>query len=359
MKSFLIGLLVFLFYAALCVVLLSYAMDTYSIKENSPEIVGENEIDPKTIDDLSYEDSTDLGSSVTSELDEVNNDSINNSLQNSDNVDADGLTDSDAETDGASIENINRPAIPFNVVLPNGTQLIQCNSFSVVFQDQVRVKIPYACRDYGISINSFLDKNPQSILRITGYTDPNESPNTGIGRAEYLKKLLTNTGIPADRIIATSAVNNLNFSSGSANGGVAMEINGSFTSNPSSSQTADNESNPALDNPKESTTVIASKKFTSGFQEKYFYGDQKFTAYATTIKSLLNQNPSSKVYAYSYTDSEGDSKDNFAISRDNASTVRKILLQSGIPSNRIQSVARGEQNAGGSGSNLCIILVIK
>ena len=363
MKSFLVGLLVFIFYAVLCIGLLSYTMgDTYTFGSDALNQSNEELSDVGIATDLSFEDSTNLGETSTEDMSDIqleSTDSLNNSTDNSTGLELDDLNDTNQDGDNLNAKNINRPAVTFNISLPDNSKLIDCSAFSVVFQDQARVKIPYSCREYGISIKSFLDKNPGSTLKITGYTDPIESPNTGTGRAGYLKNLLTNTGIPADRIIATSAVNNLNFSSGSANGGVAMEINGRISSNSSSTDLTENSTPSSTDGAKETKPVLASKKFTSGFQGKYFYGDQKFTSYSTTIKKLLSENPGSKVYAYSYTDNEGDANDNYAISRDNAGTVRKILLQSGISSNRIQSVARGEQNAGGSGNNLSVILVIK
>lgn len=357
MKGFLKGFIVFLVYATLCVVLISYTNNDSLINDAAARSSESNEIlERQEFTDASFEDSTTMGI--------VNSENLDGLVGDKENID---LLNNSIEEPIASqeIQEIDEPVSVhiaptlFNISLPNGTGLIQCNAFAKVFKDQARVKIPYACREYGISIKSFLEKNPRTTLKITGYTDPSEPSNTGTSRSEYLKKLLTNIGISSDRIIATSAVHQLDFKSGSANSGVEMEINGSIDNGNLSVPSKPTETNETNKEDKNTSKSLASKKFTTGFQGNYFYGHQKFTAYTSTIKSILDNNPESSVYAYSYTESNNDPKDSFTISRDNASTVRKILLQSGIPANKIKSIARGQEKTGTSGTNRCIIIVIK
>lgn len=354
MKGFLKGFIVFLVYATLCVVLISYTNNDSLINDAAARSSESNEIlERQEFTDASFEDSTTMGTVNSENLEGLVGDKKNIDLLN-DRIEEPIASEEIQEIDEPVSVNI-APAL-FNISLPNGTGLIQCKAFAKVFKDQARVKIPYACREYGVSIKSFLEKNPRTTLKITGYTDPSEPSNTGTSRSEYLKKLLTNTGISSDRIIATSAVHQLDFKSGSANGGVEMEINGAIDNGNLSVPSKPNETNKEDKNTSKS---LASKKFTTGFQGNYFYGDQKFTAYTSTIKSILDNNPESSVYAYSYTEGSSDPNESFAISRDNASTVRKILLQSGIAANRIKSIARGQEKTGTSGTNRCIIIVIK
>ena|GEM_PF-2064703 len=249
----------------------------------------------------------------------------------------------------------------FNIKLPNGRLLINCNEFARVYKDADRVKIPFACKDYGLVIKSFLEENPSTTLLITGYSDPSESLSTGKNRAEYLKRLLSTAGIAKDRIVTAVAVSGLDIEKGYADGGIQMDVKGTV-SNPTpgivqipqpGAQVAED-----LDQPRAETT-LSSKKITSGFQGPSFYGDQKFTAYTTEIKKLLNQNPGSKVYAYSYASADGGLQDPFVVTRENAATVRKLLIQAGIPANKIQSIARGEQPSGTTGSNRCILITVK
>lgn len=357
MKGFFTGLLVFVIYAFLCVSILSYIFTNKSVADFFTSSSTDNQIlEEDSIDSISFENSTpetflEPDDTSREEL-EIDNGSLNSLETPQVQID-----NSNVIEDNKPLNDLNSIPSPFNITLPDGTALIQCNAFAQVFEGQSRVKIPYACREYGISIKSFLEKNPKTSLKITGLSAPSEDINLGKQRAEYLKKLLTNTGIGDNRIVTMSSTNNLNFNSGGANGGILMEINGAVGGQ-SINTVADN-SNLIETAPKSSSAILDSKKFTSGFQGNYFYGDQKFTSYTSTIKDLLSKNAGSKVYAYSYTAQDGDSKDNFAISRDNASTVRKIFLQSGIPTGKIQSVARGEQSSGTSGANRCIIIVIK
>lgn len=348
MKGFLIGFIVFLVYASLCVFFFSYVHVDYRVIDTYKDDPGAAERNSQVLNELILNDSM---------LQEMNSDQDLNTIVKPDSTLNDDSLEIAADSQDVITNDINTPPSAFNIKLPDGSQLITCQGYSKVFQNQSQVKIPYSCREYGIFIKSYLESNVNSTLRIIGFSDVTESPTLGTDRAEYLKKLLTNTGIAASRIITTSAQRNLTFTSGAADGGIEMSIIGSINNTSTDSSL---EKSPVKENDAVVTkAAIASKKFTTGFQENNFYGDQNFTSYINTIKKLLSQNPTSKVYAYSYTDREGDAENNFAVSRDNASTVRKILIQGGISSTRIQSVARGEQASGTAGTNRCIIIVIK
>lgn len=249
----------------------------------------------------------------------------------------------------------------FNVLLPTGNYLIECNESAYVYKNEEKVKIPFACREYGLSIKNFLEKNPNTTLQIVGFSDPLENPYIGKNRAEYVERLLKSAGIPEDQIITSVAIANLDIEKGYAEGGIRMELKGKVSNLPAT-VIPTNESvqiNSKTNNTTKETSAIFTKKFTSGFQDDYFYGDQNFTSSISQLKELLRQNPESKIYAYSYSGTDGNAQDNFTISRDNASTVRKILIQSGIPANKIQSVAKGGQSSGTTGSSRSIIITIK
>jgi outer membrane protein OmpA-like peptidoglycan-associated protein len=355
-NRFFTGFIVFLFYAVLCFSFLELALPSLGISSLTMAVnPGTNEEfkdsfdsdEPEIQDEFIFEE----------ESQELKVDSTILDLEPAQEILGEESLSNDVPSSSAPAESLS-PAT-FNITLPNGVLLLSCESFATVYKDVDKVKIPFPCRDYGLTIQTYLEENPKAILLITGFSDPSEVATIGKRRADYVKRLLSNTGITQDRILTSVAIRNLNIDKGYASGGIRMEIKGSVpVSVPVANGTSDPTSNSTTENSGTSRT-LASKKFTSGFQGNYFYGDQKFTSYMPTIKTLLSQNPAAKVYAYSYTNIDGDDKDNFAISRDNSGTVRKILIQSGIPSNKIQSVARGEQNSGTAGSNRCIIITVK
>ncbi len=361
MKGFFTGLISCLIYAAICVVVLAYSFDTIFPNSNKQ-------------DSLLNDTSTNY---LKVESEDILSGVLEDSLQNEPLIDEkmdvasqELLEQVEEPQDGLTIpkdEGIIKPVnqidvikentnsdIFFNVILSDGTQLLECDSYTTVFKNQNQVKIPYECRNYGVILKSYLDREPSATLKITGFSDVQEDPLNGKERASYLKKLLTNTGIPNDRILVANAIDYLNFKGGTAQGGIIMKIEKSSTKT-----TPNKKTSIASSTNSGKKAAITSKVFTSGFQGDYYYGDQTFTSYITTIKQLLKQNPTAKVYGYSYINGTGNKENDFAISRDNASTVRKILVQNGIPSEKIESVARGGKTPNSTTQNKSIIISVK
>ncbi len=346
MKRFLLGFVVFLIYAAGCILFMELALPQLGI---DGLLATSNETDLESFKNSFPDDSAAVSSDYL--LDEKFD-----SVEATDSIAIQIDTLSSPTENGLSNNLPTTLPTTFNVILPDGVSLLSCNAVATIYKNSDRVKIPFPCRDYGLKIKGYLDTNPLAVVQITGARDISESTTIGKERAEYIKNLLVNIGVAEAKIITTSQLGQLDIVKGYAEGGLLMEIKANASSisinqpKPIKSEATTNISN---------ATTIASKKFSSGFQGSYFYGDQKFTSYVNDLKRLINQNPGAKIYAYSFTDIVGDEKENFAISRDNASTVRKILVQAGIPSTKIQAVARGEQNSGTAGSNRCIIITVK
>ena len=355
MKGFVTAIVVFFIYTVICVFIFSYAIDKGVFLNFGSENT-ENDSSIELVNDKLSQ--TDLDAIENLSIDREVSDSLYENLEIEDiqKIELESINNPVSGQESQIVVAEDKELTTFNITLPDSSKLIDCNLFAVVFKDQSRVKIPFACREYGISIKAYLDKNPTATLKITGYNDLTENSTIGNGRSDYLKKLLVNVGISSDRIITTAQTIKLDFTSGSAKGGIAMEIN---KANPIVDQLSEDGKRTNTSQSSTGNNVITSKRFTTGFQDNYYYGDQNFTAYISRLKEVLKKNQNAKVYAYSYTSQESDKEESFAISRDNASTVRKILLQNGIASNKIQSIARGSQPSGTSGSNRCIILVIK
>jgi hypothetical protein len=357
-KSFLIGLLVFIVYAVICLFSIEYLLPGLEMELIKTDSITETaQIESSTSDSGVEPEMSDRKQSIST-------DSLNSNLQI---VDITAATDTEEIDDVIEAERPESPSLPeanddtsdtspalFNVTLPDGTNLLECNQYSTVYKNTAKVKIPYSCREYGLAIQRFLEENPTTILKITALYDDSENREVGTARSQYLKKLLGNTGISKERIITTTAYSNLDIDKGYAQGGVLFEINGAVNNTKENLQ-VDQNSNAKSSNAAASK-VIDSRTFTSGFQGYYYYGDQKFTAYISEMKRFLSRNPNSKIYAYNYTGTDGDDRGNFAITRDNASTVRKLLLQAGIPSSKIQSIARGERSGSADQPRLTVVI---
>lgn len=62
----------------------------------------------------------------------------------------------------------------------------------------------------------------------------------------------------------------------------------------------------------------------------------------TTVAASLNQYPESTVQVIGHTDSDGDAGYNQQLSERRANSVAGILINTGVPSSRVQTIGRGE-----------------
>ncbi|MEP0459145.1 OmpA family protein [Nonlabens sp.] len=247
-------------------------------------------------------------------------------------------------------------ALPFSVFNEANEVLIPCNLFALIYENRNKVKIPYGCINYGVEIKKILSLHKESSLTIIGYSSPEEPSTLGKQRAEYLKKLLVGIGIDKSRLHTNASFQDINYVYGKANGGILMRLNNSdslptISTAPISKEVTSDTTKP--------TGPFAYKKFTSGYQGDYFYGNQTFTSYVSQIKTYLKDNPGKKIEIYTYTDSVGNAIDNMSISKANSATAQRIVAQSGIPAYKIKSISMGEKAVDGSGSSKCVILKVK
>ena len=268
------------------------------------------------------------------------------------------LTNSGTSND-LNIEETSAPyeALPFSVYNEANEVLIPCNLFALIYKNRNKVKIPYGCINYGIEIKKILSVNKDASLSIIGYSSPEEPSTLGKQRAEYLKKLLIGIGIDSSQIHTNTSFQDIDYVNGMANGGILMRINNSNSRTPTLSTTpASKEVTIKTTQP---TGPYAYKKFTTGYQGDYFYGNQTFSSYVSQIKNYLQENPSKKIEIYTYTDSVGNAIDNMSISKANSVTAQRIVAQSGIPAYKIKSISMGENAVDASGSSKCVILKVK
>ncbi|WP_146080376.1 OmpA family protein [Nonlabens xylanidelens] len=361
MKNFWPGLLIFLLYCMGCLLVLGYFLgdlksdgvhvpalnDTVnkstSISTNPIEITS---LKPK--EETTFKEDLNTIDTVVVKPSIVTNDSVSLSTK------TDTKNDLNIEQTSTEYE-----ALPFSVFNEAKEVLVPCNLFALIYENRNKVKIPYGCINYGVEIKKILSLHKESSLTITGYSSPEEPSTLGKQRAEYLKKLLVGIGIDRSRLHTNASFQDINYVNGKANGGILMRINNSdslpITSSISTAP-ANKEITVQTTRP---TGPYAYKKFTSGYQGDYFYGNQSFTSYVSQIKTYLKDNPSKKIEIYTYTDSVGNAIDNMSISKANSATAQRIVAQSGIPAYKIKSISMGEKAVDASGSSKCVILKVK
>lgn len=380
MKNIFTGTLAFIVYAGLCLLLFNYLFpDNFqgaNERIEKQQIVEEPFIDsvPAPLDDTVQEA---VVNNIVEELDSI--DELELSIDPPLSNDKEEISLEETPTDAlTTVEetSIEEPEAPeekevivyepqsFILKDEDGNELTNCTTFTTIYKNNPKVKIPYTCRNYGNEIKEIIANSPKAQIIINGYSSPIEDTDMGLQRAQYVEKLLRNIGINKEQITVQSAIKNINFNSGIAQGG--LDITLSDIKNPTSenkttstSKKPVNSSQTASSPVSQSSGPYSYKRFTTGYQGDYFYGNRSFTSYISQLNTYLNSQPGKKVYVYAYTDTVGNATDNYNIGSDNVKTARRLMIQNGIPANKIVAVSKGETSSGVSGNNRGMVVIVK
>jgi len=148
------------------------------------------------------------------------------------------------------------------------------------------INIPNSSGSFKDSIFSFLNKNQDKELVITGLRSSTENENMGLNRANQIKSDLEKFGVNADRISVEEEVKEFAFD---ANGTMLGGINFTFK-NLSEARLSKIESG------------IANKILYSGFASKGFKPDNTLRAYALELKNYLEKYPNKLATITGHTD---------------------------------------------------------
>ncbi|WP_397299350.1 OmpA family protein [Nonlabens ulvanivorans] len=375
MKNFFTGTLAFIVYAGLCLAVFGYFF-IGRLSVDDTNLVDHNIIEEEPIIDeliaIEIDSTPSTNTTLDQQLDSIaaakaltnsiltSEDSlipIDNNIIDTDTVQHDLNDESNMALNNK--ETTVYEANTFIITDQHGNQLTNCTTFTTIYKNNPKVKIPYPCRAYGNELKEIINTNPKSQIIINGYASSTEDADMGMRRAQYVKRLLTNIGVNDNQITLKSAIKDIPFKSGIAQGGIDIQV---LNINEKSS----------ISNSTKSTIVTAAKpsvtagsgpyayqRFTKGYQGDFFYGNRAFTAYIKDIENYLSENPSKKVYVYAYTDTVGNATDNFNIGKDNVNTARRLMIQNGITSNRIVSISKGEESSGATGNNRSIVVIVK
>ncbi|MGJ8684424.1 MAG: OmpA family protein [Nonlabens sp.] len=373
MKNILTGTLAYIVYAGMCLLLFNYlfndSFQTTDSVEVVPEIIDE---EPLMEEIVIVEDTlSDSKNSLNDQLDSIAaaKNAIDQPLldidqqEEMDTTAVDSITTALDESEPSQaktspVELTNYEANTFVIKDDKGNALTQCSTFTTIYKNNSKVKIPYTCRNYGNELKELMSGSKNAQLHINGYSSPEEDSDMGLKRAQYVKKLLTNLGIQKEQIIIKQELKKIPFKSGIAQGGVDI----SLTNVSHDTVNKLSKEKPQVIAPKptviEGTGPYGYKRFTTGYQGDSFYGNRSFTNYLKELNNYLNSNSGKKVYVYAYTDTVGNATDNYNIGKDNANTAKRLLIQNGIPASRIVAVSKGETPSGAQGNNRGMVIIV-
>lgn len=347
MKKILLASTVFILYAAACVFILSRYW--YQENESTKTQTTPTEVNLKVLKEqakMRKQDSLNRLEELQM-AQEIFLDTIKSApaISQSDRIEA--LT-------ASNLEDTYVPAL-FNVTDLNGNVKFTCNDYATIYLNSSKVKIPVQCKNYGLAIKQILAANTSAKLLIIGSSSTGESASLGKSRANFIKDLLASIAINTAQLQVASRVENISYTYGAVSGGIKMvlieegtTISETATANSSTSQTKGENADP-----------FKYKKFTTGFNGDFYYGDQLATSYIVSLKNFLNANTLKNVTILSYTDAVGSDLDNMELSKQNANMFKKLMLEAGIPGSRIMSLPQGSAPKTVNNGKRCMIITVK
>jgi len=203
----------------------------------------------------------------------------------------------------------------------------------IIHNKNAAIKYPDSLTLVNKSIFDYLNNNQQKELLITGSylsheINSNTNKNWGQLRALELKYTLVNYGISSDRISTSSKLGNFKYNS---EGNYAYGLDLKLQDIP-------------LENIKKVDFGVANKVLYSKFSSKSFIPDNTLKEYVSALKNHLKKYPNKRVYIKGYTDNIGTRETNHWFGMQRAETIRKYLIENGIPKRIIYAKSRGSRN---------------
>ncbi|WP_146105006.1 hypothetical protein [Nonlabens tegetincola] len=213
--------LLFLLYSAVCCTLFYYIYTTTKFVDNKEDTSTKN---------LQLEQEKSFTETSNTEI--LQTDSlIDNSIKVSDSI-------SKTKKEDVSIDNtvsgVRDEAIKeernlyydtvFKIINPDDSVAFDCGSQVKMYYNQAKIKLPFNCSRYGVTVKELLEKYPTNIVTIHSYQDENEVTNAAENRGNYIARLLRSTGISRDRILVRPHVASIPFENGMAASGIKLII---------------------------------------------------------------------------------------------------------------------------------------
>lgn len=190
--------------------------------------------------------------------------------------------------------------------------------------------------DYKYKVNSYLIEHPDQEVHINSLYSADENiknPNLGVQRGMLIKKILMNTGVPAEKIVVKSIIKNLKFD------------NDSIYKNAIDFQFAKLNKD-RIANQVEEVTVMDvpdSMLFYPNYSYEGLLADKKLKELATKINQITTQNPYLKVIIVGYTDNLNDANENYRMGLVYAQEIKAYLVKKGfVKEDRISAISNGE-----------------
>lgn len=243
-------------------------------------------------------------------------------------------TDSTAIGDAYKEEFISTPAKGLRAVSETGDIVFLYPQGFIITKNSDRVSIPPAIVDFKYKLNTYILEHPDTELHITSQYSPSEniqSPNLGIKRAQVIKQILIETGIPSEKIVIKPFITEIEFATDNT-------FKHSFTFN---FKPLNTERIKAVKN-----SIPESRVVYPEFSSQGIMVNQALEQLRQEVKAIIDENPNIEIEVVGHTDNVGNAIDNYVKGLEYARQLRWFLVnKAGIDRNKIRAVSKGESEA--------------
>ncbi len=215
------------------------------------------------------------------------------------------------------------------------------------------------------SAAAYLIANLRKTLTIRGYYAPFEQntssfPNVGLARADGIKQYFVQRGVPAEQL-TTEGIGSDELVFSATGDSLYGGLNFTFAESVAESVVDPTPAAPAPAIPVTEESLAAGETFTSVFKPLDLYftlGEAQYIKTEATSQffaeatKYLMAHKDKKLVLTGYTDNSGPDAVNRQLSRDRANAVKAKLRRSGIATEQIEVVAKGEADPKADNSTL-------
>ncbi|MCH2488994.1 MAG: OmpA family protein [Flavobacteriales bacterium] len=202
-----------------------------------------------------------------------------------------------------------------------------------IYKNTDEISIPQEVIDFKYKINTYLVEHPDKELHISALysaTENFETPNFGIKRGNKLKEILTDVGIPSERIVIKPTIKEIDFSAANT-----YENGFSFSFKP-------------LDEDRIESVrfrIPESKIVYPRFSNTGIMVNENLRNLLDEVKQIVAANPDTEIEVIGHTDNVGNGNDNYYLGLEYARQVRWYLVKKGnLDRKKIRAISKGEED---------------
>jgi len=200
-----------------------------------------------------------------------------------------------------------------------------------ITQNSGEVFVPQSIANFNTKIKTYLLEHPDSEVHINslyGASENFESPNLGIKRAEKIRNLLTDIGVPKEKIVIKPIIKGIDFDKeGYFNNSISIIFKPLDTARVEGIR----------------TRIIENRILYPRFSNSGILVNDNLKNLLRDIKQIVKENPEIRVELIGHTDNIGNDLDNYKMGVQYAKQIQWYLVANGgIENSMIKSSSKGE-----------------